>query len=442
MQKIKGLRWWIVGLVALATIINYIDRQALGILWPEIAKDLGLNKADSKQVYATISTFFLGAYALSKGLSGRLFDIIGTRLGFVFSIVVWSISAALHAVASSAMSFTIFRVLLGIGEAGNWPGATKANAEWFPIKERALAQGIFNSGASVGAIISAPLIAVMFGWVGWKFTFVIIGVLGLLWLIPWLLIHKAGPDKNSLLTQEERDYILNGQKTSNAEVVEEKGLSWGQLLQYKESWGVIISRFFLDPIWWMFVIWLPIYLNDVFGFEVKEIGYFAWVPYVGAALGSLFGGWFVGVLIKQGWSVGKARKSVIIGAGLIMVLGLLLGSQAADPMFAMILIAVVLFGFQVAIGNVQTLPSDYFSGKSVGTLAGLGGSAAALGSILLSTYMIPFLTAVPESDPDAAINYLPVFILGALLAPLGIMAILGLGGKIERVDINKDPFSK
>ena len=427
MQKIKGLRWWIVGLVALATIINYIDRNALGILWPEISKDIGLAEADSKNAYATISTFFLIAYAVSKGLSGRLFDIIGTRMGFVISIVIWSASAMLHAVARGALSFTIFRTLLGVGEAGNWPGATKANAEWFPIKERALAQGIFNSGASIGAIISAPLIAVMFGWVGWNMTFIIIGGLGFLWLIPWLLIHKAGPDRNSLLTQEERDYILNGQKTEDAEETEDEGLGWLELLKHKESWAVLISRFMLDPIWWMFVIWLPIYLSDSFGFNVKEIGAFAWVPYVGAALGSLFGGGFVGILIQRGWSVGKARKWVIGGAGLIMIPGLLLGASASDPVFAMILIAVVLFGFQVAIGNVQTLPSDFFSGKSVGSLAGLGGSSAALGSILLSTYLIPWLSET---------SYWAVFIMGALLVPLGILPIFIWGGKIERVKLH------
>ena len=434
MKKINGLRWWIVGLVALATIINYIDRNALGILWPEIASDIGLDQEDSKNVYATISTFFLIAYAFSKGLSGRLFDVIGTRMGFVVSIIIWSVSAMLHSVAKGALSFTIFRVTLGIGEAGNWPGATKANAEWFPIKERALAQGIFNSGASIGAIISAPLIAILYGWIGWQYTFVLIGGLGLLWLIPWLLIHRAGPDKNKLLTTEEREYILKGQKTENdKEEAEDHGLSWGEILRYKESWAVIVSRFLLDPIWWMFVIWLPIYLNDVFGFEVKEIGAFAWVPYVGAALGSVFGGWFVAKLIQRGWSVDKARKWVIAGAGFIMLPGLLIGATASDPTFAMILIAIVLFGFQVAIGNVQTLPSDFFSGKSVGTLAGLGGSSAALGSILLSTYMIPWLSA---PGADGVVNYLPVFILGALLVPGGILAIFIWGKKIQRVDLD------
>ena len=247
MKKIKGLRWWIVALVAIATVINYIDRNALGIMWPGIVEDLGLDDGSAKNAYATISTFFLIAYAASKSLSGRLFDIIGTKLGFVFSIVVWSVSAALHALAQGALSFSIVRATLGIGEAGNWPGATKSNAEWFPIHERALAQGIFNSGASLGAIISAPLIAIAYDWVGWKVTFVLIGSLGLLWLIPWLWLNRTTPDKHPFLSQEERDYILEGQVGEETDP-DDHGLSWSQILQYRESWAILISRFLLDPI--------------------------------------------------------------------------------------------------------------------------------------------------------------------------------------------------
>lgn len=430
-MKIKGLRWWIVGLVALATVINYLDRSALGILWSEIWPDIGLTEEGEKNVYATISLVFTITYGLSKGLSGRLYDIIGTRLGFVFSIVVWSVSAALHGLARGATSFVIFRGLLGVGEAGNWPGAAKSNAEWFPVKERALAQGIFNSGASIGAIISAPIIAWVFLQVGWQMTFILIGLLGLLWIIPWLYLNRALPEKHPFITEEEREYILSGAIPEGQEVAiseeDEKGLSWGQLLRYKQTWAIIISRFMLDPIWWIFVIWLPIYLNDAFGFNVKEIGASAWVPYVGAALGSIIGGWLTGVLIKRFNSVDRARKWVIGLAGLIMLPGLLYGAVADEPTKALLAISVVLFGFQVAIGNLQTLPSDYFSGKSVGTLAGLGGFSAAAGVALLSTYLVPWL-----SDDG---NYYNVFIMAAALVPIGIAAIFFLGGKIQRVKL-------
>ncbi len=421
-MKIKGLRWWIVGLVALATVINYIDRQALGILWPEIAKDLQLGDS-SKEVYSYIALFFTAAYAISKGLSGRIFDIIGTKIGFIVSIVIWSIAAMLHAVASSAASFTFFRVLLGLGEAGNWPGATKSNAEWFPSEERAFAQGIFNSGASMGAIISAPLIAALFAWIGWKGTFIFIGAIGFIWIMPWLFLNRDVPKMNVLLTEEEKAYILKDQATLNSNV-EDKGLGWIELLQYKQSWAVLIARFMLDPIWWFFVLWLPLYLNEQFGFNVKEIGAFAWIPYVGAAIGSLLGGWMAKYLIKSGWTVNKTRKWLIIIAGVLIVIGMLGGSQAANPTVAMLLIALVLFGFQVAIGNIQTLPSDYFSDKSVGTLSGLGGTAAALGTILFSTVLIP---SISEE------SYFLVFLLGALLVPLGVGAILFLGGNIHRL---------
>ena len=424
-MKIKGLRWWIVGMVAVATVVNYIDRNALGIMWPAIYKDIGLAEGEAKQAYAMISTFFLVAYALSKGLSGRLFDVIGTRMGFVVSIVVWSVSAALHGFAKTALSFSIFRALLGLGEAGNWPGATKANAEWFPVNERALAQGIFNSGASVGAIISAPLIAIVFGVVGWKMTFVLLGSLGLIWLIPWLYINQGTPDKHPLITKEERDYILQGIASETTEPSSSgTGMSWGQLLGYKKSWAVMLCRFFIDPVWWLFVIWLPIYLSDVFGFDVKEIGFFAWVPYVGAALGSIFGGWLARQMLERGVSVNKTRKQIIIAAGVIMLPALIGGAFANQPVLAVILIAVVLFGFQMAIGNIQTLPSDYLAGESVGTLAGLCEFSAALGSIVLSTFLIPWLSEI---------SYLPVFILGASLVPLSIIALMGLGGRVEKL---------
>lgn len=423
-MKIKGLRWYVVGLVGLATVVNYIDRNALGILWPQISLDLGFTEEESKNVYATISVFFLTAYAISKGLSGRLFDIIGTRIGFVVSIIVWSGSAILHAFASGGMNLSIFRAMLGAGEAGNWPGATKANAEWFPVKERALAQGIFNSGASIGAIISAPLIAIIFTWIGWKGTFILIGLLGLLWVLPWLFFHRGNPDVSPLITEEERDYILKGSIAENGSSgKDEKGLNWGQLLAYKETWAIILCRFLLDPIWWLFVIWLPIYLNDSFGFNIKEIGAFAWAPYLGAAIGSIFGGWIARKFIVRGWTINKTRKVIISVSGAFMLFGLIAGAYASSPVVAMILIAIVLFGFQMAIGNIQTMPSDYFSGKSIGTLSGLGEAAAAAGTILLSTYLIPVLSKE---------SYLPVFMLGALLVPVGIAAIFVLGGTIQR----------
>ncbi|MBB1362726.1 MULTISPECIES: MFS transporter [unclassified Shewanella] len=418
--KLKHLRWLVVSLVALATVINYIDRSALAIMWPGIAEDLGLDKSD----YANIITVFMISYAIGQSLFGKIFDAIGTRLGFLLSIVVWSVSIALHAVAASVTSFAIFRAMLGLGEAGNWPGATKANAEWFPIKERALAQGIFNAGASLGSIIAPPLIAFLYAFLGWQATFIVIGSLGILWILPWLIVYKSSPDSHPWITEEERQHILTGQRcTSEKQQDKEYVPTMGQLLRHRQTWGVIAARFFIDPIWWLFVAWLPLYLNEKFGFDVKQIGAFAWLPYVGAAIGALFGGWFSGHLMSRGWSVNKARRSAIVLGCMVMLPALLLTSLAATPWMAMGLIALILFGFQTAIGNVQTLPSDYFSGKTVGTLAGISGTSAVL-SVIITIQLVPMMTKGGD--------YTPFFILGAALVPLALIS-LWLGGKIEPV---------
>lgn len=423
-MKVKGLRWFIVSMVGLATVINYIDRNALAVMWPGIAEDLNLGKED----YALILSFFMVAYAVGQSAFGKIFDSLGTRAGFVLSIVIWSASIALHAVAKSVTSFGIFRFTLGFGEAGNWPGATKSNAEWFPIRERAFAQGIFNSGASIGAVVSAPIIALLYVAIGWRATFVVIAGLGAIWIIPWVILYKASPSKHPWLTDEERQYILSGQKAPDAvaeSAEEEYAPGWFEMLRYRQSWAVIATRFFIDPVWWLFVSWLPIYLADRFGFDVKQIGLFAWVPYVGAAIGSLFGGWLAGFWLKKGWTVNRTRKIIISLGGAIMLPALILTAFAATPLMAVLLIAVILFGFQIAIGNIQTLPSDFFSGKSVGSLAGVSGTAAIVGT-LITTWLVPVITVD---------SYVPFFVLGAILVPLAILAVWVLSGEIKPITV-------
>jgi ACS family hexuronate transporter-like MFS transporter len=419
MKKIRGLRWWIVGLVAAATVVNYIHRSSLSVMWPDMSKDLGMTKED----YSAIITSFMIFYAIGQSISGKLFDKIGTRLGFVVSIVVWSVSAGLHSIATSLAGLNIVRATLGLGEAGNWPGAAKSNAEWFPPKERALAQGIFNAGASFGAVIAAPMVALIYVYIGWKLTFVVISVLGLLWIIPWLFVNRATPDKHPWITDEERSLIESDRPAASGTT--EKPLAVRKLLGMKQTWGIITSRFFVDPVWWLFVNWLPIYLAEQFGFNVKEIGYFAWVPYVGAAAGSLLGGWISGYFIGRGWSVNKARKTVIVAGSIIMLPGLLASAYASTPLAAVCLIAIVLFGFQVVINNIQTLPSDYFSGANVGTVAGLGGTSAIIG-VLITSWLVPAMTKT---------SYVPFFMLGASLVPLSLIALFGLGGTVQKIEM-------
>ncbi|MFT4251710.1 MAG: MFS transporter [Caulobacter sp.] len=408
-----GLRWLIVGLVGLATVVNYIDRNALAVMWPAVSKDIGADKAD----YALLVTIFMIAYAAGQSLFGKILDVIGVRMGFAVSILVWSVSIAAHSLVRSLGLLALLRVTLGVSEAGNWPGAVKANALWFPPPERALAQGIFNSGAAIGAIVSAPLVALLFELMGWRATFLVVGVLGLLWLVPWLFVYRADPDAHPWLSKAERDHIADRGEAASA------GAGWSpslpQLLRRKQSWAIIVSRFFLDPVWWLFVSWLPIYLAESFGFDVRKIGLFAWVPFVGAMLGSLGGGWLSGALIRRGWKTLSARRLAVTLGGVIMLPALLLTARASDPLTAVLLIAVILFGFQVAINNIQTLPSDYYGGGAVGTIAGIGGTAAVAGT-LVTTWLVPVMTRH---------GYAPIFVLAAAIVPLGVIALWLLGGR-------------
>ena len=426
-MKIKGLRWWVIGLIALATVINYIDRQALPVLWPDIAKDLYPDKTpdERKEIYALISTLVIFSYAFGQAIFGKIFDKLGTRIGFTLSIGFWSIATAMHAFAKGVVSLSIFRSLLGVSEAGNWPGAAKGNAEWFPTKERAFAQGLFNSGAAIGGIVAFPAIGLLSVYFNWQYIFILVGITGLLWLIPWWILVKSPPSKHPWITDEERSYILTGQKNQDedgdGEFDEGYNPETGKMLRHKESWGVIIASAALDPIWWLFIFWIPIYLNEVYGMDVKSIGFYAWVPYVGAMVGAWFGGLLAQNRIKAGWTVNKTRKFVITLGCLIMLPTLLAMADPGGPETAVILMAVILFGFQTAIGNVQTLPSDLFGGKTVGTLSGFAGMAAKLGAFGL-TALVPWLTSGG--------NYTPAFIIGAALAIITMASVWILCPKI------------
>ena len=427
-MKLTGLRWWVIALIALATIINYIDRQSLGVLWPEIAKDLYPDQTadERKEIYGLISSVFIFAYAFGQAIFGKIFDWVGTRIGFSLSIGVWSIATALHAFAQGVMSFGFFRGILGVAEAGNWPGAAKGNAEWFPTKERAFAQGLFNSGAAIGGIIAIPLIAFLTVYFSWKSIFILVGITGLLWLIPWWILVKSPPQDHPWISDEERQYILSGQqqdgKYVEGEIDEGYNPSMSKMLTHKESWGVIIASAAIDPIWWIFVFWIPIYLNEVYGMDVKTIGIYGWVPYVGAMFGAWFGGLLAQNRLTAGWTVNKTRKLVITLGCLIMLPALLAMANPGSPSTAVIIMAIILFGFQTAIGNVQTLPSDLFGKKSVGTLAGISGMAAKLGAFSL-TILIPMLTLGG--------NYTPAFVIGAALALIALASVWILCPNIE-----------
>lgn len=422
-RKVAGLRWVMVGLIFLATVINYIDRQTMAVLKTSISNDLGLTNAD----YAAIQNAFLIAYAASQMLSGRLYDAVGTRIGFTISIVVWSLAAIAHGAARRMASLVVCRFVLGLGEAGNWPGAAKSIAEWFPAKERALAMGIFNTGAAVGGALSPPLIAVLASTLGWRSTFVITGALGFGWLVLWLLLYRL-PQDHPWLQDQERAYILErpaAAARSSLEPDQDWRPGWMELLRYRQVWAVIVGRFLTDPIWWLYVFWLPSYFQEARGFSLAQIGWSAWFPFLAAGVGALTGGWASGHLIARGWTVDRARKAVMAAGALLIPAGIL-AMRAESPYVALAWMGVVLFGFQVWINNVMTLPSDCFPGRAVASVAGLGGTAAAIASVLYNwnTGRIVDL-----------LGYTPVFFAAGVLGPLGLIAVLLLAGRIEPVRV-------
>ncbi len=420
--KIPGLRWWIIGLVFLATLINYIDRLTLSVLAPVITKDLGLSNTE----FGGIVTWFLLAYTISQSLSGKLYDRIGIKKGFTVSIVVWSLAAIAHAFTKTLGGLSAVRFVLGLGEAGNWPGAAKTVAEWFPVRERAFGMAIFNSGAAIGSIVAPPFIVGLTAYFGhWQPTFIITGALGFGWLILWWIFYDS-PERHQWLTAKERVLIQEGEETGASAETAETAPSWRNLLGYRQVWAIVLSRFLVDPVWWLYITWLPLYLANVRGFDLRQIGYFAWVPFVAADAGSLFGGWFSGFLIGRGWSVDAARKAVIAFAACLMPAGIL-AAFVTDSMLALALIGVVLFGFQVWINNVQTLPSDFFPKNAVGSVAGLGGTGAGIGSMIFI-----FTTGWVVDN----FSYTPILVTAGLLPIVGTIVLFALAGKIGRLRIN------
>lgn len=277
----KALRWLILTLLCLSTAINYIDRQAIAVVLPALRKDLGLSSVD----YGTITTLFLLAYTVAQFGSGILIDRIGTRKGFVLSITVWSLASVAHAFADGIWSLGILRVLLGAGEAGNWPAGGKAIAEWLPRERRAFAMAVFDGGSAIGAVIAPPLIAALTLQFGWRSAFVITGALGLLWACAWWIVYRL-PSDHRWLTNRDRAAVL-AELDSAAD--SPAGVSLVAMLRSRKLWGLMLTRMIATPVWWFYVFWLPDYLNTERGFGIREIGLFGWIPFLTVDFGKLLG---------------------------------------------------------------------------------------------------------------------------------------------------------
>jgi ACS family hexuronate transporter-like MFS transporter len=371
--KIGNYRWRIVVLLFFATTINYIDRQVLGILAPQLQQQFHWSESD----YGFIIMAFQAAYAIGLISMGNLLDRIGTRLGFIISIFIWSLAGMAHAAARSVFSFSLARFALGIGESANFPAAIKTIAEWFPKKERALATGVFNSGPNLGAILTPLLIPMIALKWGWQSAFIITGALGFIWLLFWIPLYRK-PELESRLTAAERTYILQDDLEP-----ETKKLPWKSIISYRQTWGICLARFLTDPIWWFFLYWLPKFLFANYHINLTNIGLPLIVIYMVSTGGSVFGGWLSSFLIKRGKNPLAARKQTIFFMSLLVV-PIFFASLTSNLWIAVALISMATFAHQGYAANIFTIVSDIFPKNAVGSVVGLSGFAGAIGGILFS----------------------------------------------------------
>jgi MFS transporter, ACS family, hexuronate transporter len=402
-------RWTICSLLFVATTINYIDRQVLGILAPDLQRAIGWSEVE----YGYIVVAFQAAYALGLPLFGRFIDRYGTKLGYTISIFGWSIAAMAHALASSALSFGIARALLGVSEAGNFPASIKTTAEWFPKKERAFATGIFNSGANIGAVVApatVPWLAEHWGWGG---AFIATGAIGFLWIIAWLLLYER-PEASKRIGEGELAYIQGDKEESTAEKVPMR-----VLLGHKATWAFVIGKFLTDPIWWFYLYWLPKFLNTQYGLTLTNLGLPLIAIYTMTTIGSIGGGWASSRLIAGGWAVNNSRKLVMLVCALLVV-PIIFMSGSSNLWIAVFFIGLAAAAHQGWSANIFTLVSDIFPKKAVGSVVGLGGMAGSVGGMIFSMtagYLLQWTGSYMTLFYIAGSAYLVALVAIQLLVP-------------------------
>ena len=379
-KPLSNIRWTIVALLFFATTINYIDRQVIGLLKPFIQGDLHWDEAD----YGYIVTAFQMAYALGMIISGRLLDRFGTRIGYSMSIFVWSVGATLHSVMHSVFGFGVVRAVLGFGEAGNFPAAVKTIAEWFPKRDRAFATGIFNAGSTIGAIIAPIIVATVTISLGWRWAFIITGSLGIIWIVFWYLFYQS-PSKHKRISASELSYIQSDNSQAEKAIVE-KGMGWGKLLRYKQTYAICFSRFVTDWVWWFFLFWMPDFLNKTQHLDIKASVLPLILIYTMASFGGILGGALSSGFIRAGRSIDFSRKTTILICALF-VLPLIFVAQIQNGWLAVILIGFAAAAHQGWASNIFTVVSDIYPKNTVGTMIGLSGFTGAIGGALSASFV-------------------------------------------------------
>jgi ACS family hexuronate transporter-like MFS transporter len=401
-KPIPHLRWWIAGLLCLASSLNYLDRQTLSVLIGTIKIDLGLNNAD----YGAINAWFLASYAVMYAVSGLIIDRIGTRRGFTGFVSGWSVANMLHIFAATAGQFSFFRFLLGVFEPGSFTGGMRAISEWFPMRDRALAVGIFNAGTAVGSMLAAPIVSFIAVLFGWRAAFLVTGGLGFVWVFAWLLLFKL-PQDHPRLGAEERRLILADRGEERDQPV-----PLTRLLRMRETWGCVLVRMLTDPISYFLLFWMPLYFQHRLGFDLKQIGMFGWIPFAVAAIGNIFGGALPRWLISRGWELNRARKTTMLIMTCLMPVFCVLATQAGNPALALAIVAGMMF-CHASWGNI-TLVAEVFPKNAVGTVTGLGGALGSMMSALSQLYIGRVVDAL---------GYAPIFIACAALYIVAFLVV-------------------
>ena len=404
-------RWVVVALLFMAMVINYVDRQALGLLKPQLEQEFGWRETD----YADLVFWFQCAYAIAYLAWGRIIDKIGARFGFGIAFAIWQVGHMMTAAAGSFGGFIASRVVLGLGEGGAFPAGIKSVAEWFPKKERAFATGIFNAGTNIGAIVTPLLIPALTLAFGWQMTFIITGLLGLIWLPIWLLVYRR-PREHSKVSAAELAHI----ESDPPDPVEK--VAWTRLLGYRETWAYAIGKFLIDPIWWMFLFWLPDFLGKRHGLDLKTFGPPLVAIYLLSDVGSVGGGWMSSRFMKMGWSINKARKVTMLICALLAVP--VAGAALASNLWvAVLIIGVATAAHQGFSANLYTLPSDVFPRGAVGSVVGIGGMLGAFGGMVFSKYIGQVLEQIG--------SYTPIFIVAGSAYLIALLVIHLLSPKME-----------
>jgi ACS family hexuronate transporter-like MFS transporter len=428
-KKIGSYRWTICALVFFATTINYLDRQVIGILKPVLESDLKIGEVE----YGNIVFIFQLFYGFSMLLAGRLIDKFGTRIGYGISVFLWSVAAIGHSLAKGVIGFGFWRALLGVSESGNFPAAIKTIAEWFPKKERALATGIFNSGANVGAIVAPIAVpAIVITW-GWQAAFIITGAIGFVWIILWFIFYEL-PEKQRKLSPGELEYIKSDLDEKNESM---KPIPWVQLLRYRQTWIFFIGKAMTDPIWWFYLFWIPGWLSTVrgAGLDIKSFGLPLVVIYTSTTFGSVFGGWLSSFMIIKGMSPFNARKYTMLIFALLVIPVFFAQSGGVSTWGAVALISLAASSHQAWSANIFTTVSDAFPKRVVSSVTSIGGMAGAIGGAFVSVFAGHILNFFKKAG-HVETGYTVMFTIAACAYILAWVIMNVFAPKVKKVAID------